>query len=143
MILPDVNVLVYAFHADATAHARYRPWLLDVVNGPTELALTDATLIGFIRLVTNPRVFEDPAPTGEAVEFASRLTHARGARWLANTAAAWDRFEVIASNDRHVRANLIPDAWLAALAISNGCRLATADRGFARFEGLDWFDPAA
>jgi len=141
MILPDVNVLVYAFHADAADHARYRPWLLDVVNGPTELALTDATLIGFVRLVTNPRVFEDPAPIGEAVGFASHLTQARGARWLASTAAAWDRFEAIASSDRQVRANLVPDAWLAALAISNGCRLATADRGFARFDGLDWFDP--
>jgi predicted nucleic acid-binding protein len=40
-----------------------------------------------------------------------------------------------------VRGPLVPDAWLAALALSHGCRLATADRGFARFDGLDWFVP--
>lgn len=58
------------------------------------------------------------------------------------TAATWERFRVIAERDPQVRGPLVPDAWLAALALSHGCELATADRGFARFEGLAWFVPA-
>jgi len=42
-----------------------------------------------------------------------------------------------------ISGTLVPDAHLAAVALTHGCRLATADRGFARFPGLDWFDPAA
>lgn len=65
----------------------------------------------------------------------------RRARQLAPTAATWERLEAIATRDNPIRGPLVPDAWLAALALSHGCRLATADRGFARFEDLDWFVP--
>lgn len=47
----------------------------------------------------------------------------------------------IAERDPQVRGPLVPDAWLAAVAVSHGCRLATADRDFTRFDGLDWFVP--
>ncbi|MGH3918040.1 MAG: PIN domain-containing protein, partial [Pseudonocardiaceae bacterium] len=57
--------------------------------------------------------------------------------------AAWTELERLAQQDRGLRANLVPDALLAALARTHGCRLATADRGFARFPGLHTFDPAA
>jgi predicted nucleic acid-binding protein len=55
--------------------------------------------------------------------------------------ATWERFRAIAERDPQVRGPLAPDAWLAAVAISHGRRLASADGGFARFEGLDWFVP--
>ncbi len=54
----------------------------------------------------------------------------------------WSTFAALVDDDAQLRANLLPDAWLVALAKAHGCRLATADRGFARFGGLDWFDPA-
>ncbi len=57
------------------------------------------------------------------------------------TETVWTTFAALANADSQVRSNLIPDAWLAALALAHGCRLATADRGFARFDGLEWFDP--
>jgi len=141
VILADVNVLVYAHRQDTEHHERYADWLAQARVGTEELALTEVTLTGFLRIVTNPRIFTEPATLAEAMAFVDGLRHARRARWLAASTAAWRAFAEIADADSRVRGNLVPDAWLAALARAHGCRLATADRGFARFEGLDWFDP--
>lgn len=142
MIVLDVNVVVYAYRREAEHHDRYASWLSDLVAGRDDIGLVESTLIGFARIVTNPRIVGDPAPTGEALAFIDVLRGAPRARSLAAGAATWDVFRTIVGVDQMVRGNLIPDAWLAALAISNGSRLATADRGFARFDSLDWFDPA-
>jgi uncharacterized protein len=91
--------------------------------------------------VTSARILPDPAPTTRALRFVDALRAAPRARQLAPTAATWERLRIIATRDEQVRGPLVPDAWLAALAISHGCRLATADRGFARFDELDWFVP--
>jgi len=94
-----------------------------------------------VRIVTNRRVMPTPAPVGLALDFVARLRAARRARWLQAGSASWSRMGEIAKQDRGITGNLVPDAYLAALALAHGCRLATADRGFARFPGLDWFDP--
>jgi toxin-antitoxin system PIN domain toxin len=140
LILPDVNVLVYAFRREAADHERYASWLSTALVR-SELALVETVLLGMIRIVTSPRIMADPAPTPVALRFVEVLLAAPRARPLAPTAAAWERFRAIVARDELVRGPLVPDAWLAALALSHGCRLATADRGFARFEGLDWFVP--
>ncbi len=141
MILPDVNVLVYAFRREADDHDRYASWLAETV-ARSELALVETVLLGMVRVVTSPRIMADPAPTPIALRFVETLLAAPRARQLAPTAATWLQLGAIAAGDGQVRGPLVPDAWLAALALSHGCRLATADRGFARFEGLDWFIPA-
>jgi len=143
VILPDVNVLVYAFRREAHGHDRYASWLAEMVRGAEELALVDAPLIGFLRIVTNRRVFATPAPADLALDFVTRLRNGARARWLPTGAPSWDRLDQLVARDRGIVGNLVPDAHLAALALAHGCRLATADRGFARFPGLDWFDPAA
>ncbi|WP_250287099.1 MULTISPECIES: type II toxin-antitoxin system VapC family toxin [unclassified Frankia] len=142
MILPDVNVLVYAYRREAQNHATYASWLTATVGGRDELALTDHCLTGFLRIVTNPRILADPAPTADALRFVNRLRTAPRGRPLTATPATWDVLGTHVSQDQGIRGNLVPDAYLAALAISHGCRLATTDRGFARFPGLDFFDPA-
>lgn len=141
MILPDVNVLVFAFRREAPGHPSYAEWLTGVVHGSDELGLHEAPLVSFVRLVTNARVFPKPAPTATALTFLDRLVGAPRARWLSPSAACWDQFTALARADRALVGNLVPDALLAALALAHGARLATADRGFARFAGLDWFDP--
>jgi uncharacterized protein len=141
VILPDVNVLVYAYRREPPDHERYATWLAGLVGGADDLALTDVVLTGVVRIVTHPRIVADPAPMTEALAFVGALRRARRARWLAPTTAAWDRLDTLARTDPMVRANLVPDAWLASLAIAHGARLATADRGMARFDGLDWFTP--
>lgn len=142
MIVPDVNVLVYAFRRESEHHERYAAWLNERAAGPDELGLVDPVLLGFLRIVTNPRIYSPPETTLTALEFVDALRAARRARSLVANDATWARFRGVVETDRQVRANLVPDAWLAAVTIAHGARLATADRGFARFETLDWFDPA-
>ncbi|MDQ3643502.1 MAG: PIN domain-containing protein [Actinomycetota bacterium] len=138
-----MNVLVYAFRREAPDHQTYANWLAGVVGGEEELALHDSSLSGFVRIVTNPRVVSTPAPTLLVLDFVTRLREARRPRWLGAGDLSWARLEQLAHADRGIMGNLVPDAHLAALALAHGCRVATADRGFARFPGLDWFDPAA
>ena len=143
MILPDVNVLVYAFRREAGQHEAYASWLAGVVDGADELALHDASLSGFVRIVTSPRFLEDPAPTRAALDFVDRLRGAARARWVPAGHQAWQRLGSLVGGDSGIRGNRVPEAHLAGVALAHGCRLATADRGFARYPGLRWFDPAA
>ena len=73
MILPDVNVLVCAYRGDAPRHDRYRIWPEGVLNAREAYGLSDLVLAGFMRVVTHPRVFSPPSPTGHALEFAEAL----------------------------------------------------------------------
>lgn len=142
IVLPDVNVLVYAFRRESPLHERYAEWLADLLSGTDEVGVTEGTLTGFLRIVTNPRIYADPAPTSAALAFVDAVRLSRRRRWIAATDAVWTTLSALVTTDPQVRGNLLPDAWLAALALAHGCRIATADRGFARFGGLDWFDPA-
>jgi uncharacterized protein len=141
VILPDVNVLVAAFHHDAHGHEAVRTWLHDHLATGTELALCDATVAGLLRIATHPRIFTDPAPVDHALAFVDILAgHGRG-RWLSGGSVVLARFRRLAAVDAHLRGNLVPDAWLAALALEHGATVATLDRGFARFDGLTLVDP--
>ena len=141
MILTDVNVLIYAFRAEASQHEAYAGWLTEVINGADELALHDPVLAGFVRIVTNPRIMSDPAPTRRALDFVTALRGAERARWIPSGHQSWEVLGRFVDGDAAVRANLIPDAHLAATALAHGARLATVDHGFARYPGLRWFDP--
>lgn len=140
--LADVNVLVYAFDEEAHDHSRYLDWLSGVLGARRPFALVDTVLAGFVRVVTNPRIFEHPARTSEALSFVDGIIESTASVWLQSDRAAWNGLGALVEDDPTIRGTHIPDAYLAALAIANGARLATADRGFARYPGLDWFDPA-
>ena len=140
MILPDVNILIYAFLEDADHHDIYRRWL-ESVRGDEELLLPDAVLSGFLRIVTNRRVQAVPAPITEAFAFTTALT--KDGRFLDHSPSVWRAFGILVEGDQQIVGNLVSDAYLAAVAISHKARLATRDRGFGRFPGLRWFDPAA
>jgi toxin-antitoxin system PIN domain toxin len=143
VILPDVNTLVYAYRRETQNHHAYASWLTEIVAGKEELALVDHCLAELLRIVTSPRIYADPAPLAEALRFTNRLREARRGRSVTATRATWSVLAGLADADHGLKGNLVPDAYLAALAISHGCRLATADRGFARFQGLDFFNPVA
>lgn len=142
VILPDINVLVYAFRRESAQHGTYADWLARLVAGEDELGLSDQVLGGFLRIVTNRRIYADPAPAAIAVAFVDALRAANRARWLPASEATWERLGAFVQADRQIAGNIVPDALLAATAVAHGCRLATADRGFARFSGLRFFDPA-
>jgi toxin-antitoxin system PIN domain toxin len=141
MILPDVNVLVYAFRREYAEHEYYRGWLHGVLGGSEDLALIDPVLVGFVRIVTHPRIFESPAPMAEVLAFTEVLRTSQVARPVSSSPAVWAQLRGYATSDRMLRGNLVPDAFIAAVASATGARIATADAGFARFPNISWFDP--
>lgn len=140
-ILADVNVLVYAFDMSAKHHGICSEWFGATLGGGDQFALVDTVLAGFVRIVTHPKIFEDPAPTADAIAFVDAVIDAPASGWVSSTRAVWRRFSAIAASDSAVHGVMAPDAYLAAVALTHGARFATADRGFARFEGVKWFDP--
>ena len=142
MLLPDVNVLVYAHRADSPDHPRFRSWLEVVVNGPEAFGLSDLVLSGVIRIVTHPRVFADPTPLARALAFVETLRSAPNRVRIEPGERHWQIFERLC-REASARGNLVPDAWLAALAIESGSEWITTDRDYARFPGLRWRHPLA
>jgi toxin-antitoxin system PIN domain toxin len=141
VILADVNVLVYAHRPDLPQHDRFSAWLSGEVESGRSFALCDASLTGFLRVVTNGRIFTDPTPLEVALNSVEKLREQPGAIHLSPGPRYWSLFADLCSAVG-ARGNDIPDAYLAALAIESGSELITADRGFGRFPGLRWSCPA-
>lgn len=136
----DVNVLVYAHRPEAPHHDRYRAWLEDARRADEPLGLSDLVLSGFTRVVTHPRVFRDPTPVEEALRFCAALRNTDNVIALAPAQRHWSIFADLC-RQIEARGNDVPDAYLAALAIEQGGTWWSADRGFARFPGLQWRHP--
>lgn len=140
MILPDVNVLVYATHDESSDHLKYKAWLEDIVKSGQTFALCDSVLSGFIRIVTHPRIFAAPTPLVEACHLVNALRSHPQCAVIAPGPRHWDIFMDLCKKTG-ARGNLVPDAYLAALAMESGSELMSNDRGFARFPGLRWRHP--
>lgn len=140
MILPDVNVLVYAHRADASNHAAYRRWLEDVINGDQAYGMADIVLSGFLRVVTHPRIFDPPSDLAAALAFANQVRNQPNCIPLNPGERHWIIFSRLCQQ-AGVKGNLVPDAYLAALAIESGSEWVTTDRDFSRFPGLKWHHP--
>ena len=141
MILCDVNVLLHAHKEGSSAHEVLRPWLLDALNDEDmPFGVSDLVLSSLVRIATNRRVFDRPSTLAEALAFAQVVRDAGNAVLIQPGPRHWDVFARLC---RRVGAsgNLVPDAYLAALAIENGCEWISTDRGFARFPGLRWRNP--
>ena len=140
MILPDANVLLYAFRKDSQDHALYRNWLDGVVNGSAAYGISPQVLASVIRIATHPRIFRRPSGLDESASFASLLLDQPHCQIIAPGPRHWTIFLKLCKTAK-TAGNLIQDAWLAALAIESGCEWITTDRDFARFEGLNWRAP--
>lgn len=142
MILIDANILIYARVSSFAQHQAAQDWLDRQLNGVPRVGLPWASLLAFLRVVTNPRLFDRPEPIADAWD--------QMMDWLACD-TAW----IPEPTERHievlgklitlpgVHANLVPDAHLAALAIEHGLTLCSTDGDFARFPGLRWLNPLA
>jgi toxin-antitoxin system PIN domain toxin len=140
MQLPDVNVLIYAHREDAPEHDRYAAWLRALTDSNEPFALSDVVLASFLRIVTNPRIFEPATPMDMAIAFCQRLVDWPRASLIAPSRRHWDLFVDLC---RDIKGSLVADAYIAALAIDHGCELITTDGDFARFRGLRWRHPLA
>jgi toxin-antitoxin system PIN domain toxin len=142
VILPDVNVLVYAFVAESPDHPRYAEWLRHAATGREAFGLSELVLSGFVRIVTNPRVLKVPAPPRDALAFVGTLRTRPNVVLVNPGARHWDIFERLCV-EVGAKGNLVADAYLAALAIESGSEWITTDRDFSRFPGLRWRHPLA
>ena len=131
---PDVNVLVAAFRADHAHHVAARSWLDETRRncsaGRTSLMLLPVAVAGFLRLVTNVRVFVQPDAIDDAVAFVDALLKTPGVSWpVQANANAWPllRGKLLA---RALGGNLVTDAWIAASVEAHGEHLVTFDRDF-------------
>jgi len=140
MIVCDVNVLVYAFRREAEDHARYATWLRETIESDEAYGVSELVLSRFLRIVTHPRVMRRPAPAASAFAFANTVREQPNAMSLSPGPRNWGIFERLC-RDARATGNLVPDAYLAALAIEHGAELITTDRDFARFDGLRWRHP--
>jgi toxin-antitoxin system PIN domain toxin len=141
-MLVDANLLLYAVHEEARHHEGARLWLTKQLNGPHRLALPWQCLGGFLRISTNPRALPNPLSPADAWQQVENWLAAPAA-WVPVPGREHGRIlgELVVKYD--LRANLVPDAMLAALALEHGLTLCSADTDFARFapEGLRWHNP--
>ena len=140
MIIPDINLLIYAHDSSSPFHASAVDWWQSCLGGTAPIGLPHVVAFGFVRIVTNPRVFLNPMTPAEAAG------HVRA--WLGQPPV-----QVIVPSHDHLHqtlelletlgtaGNLVSDAQMAALALDHGAVLHTADTDFVRFPGLRWFNP--
>ena len=140
MLLPDVNILVHAHRLEAPEHGRYSEWLKALAVGPAPFGLSELGASAFVRVVTNPKIWDEPTSTEDALEFIERLRLRSNARLLTHGPTSWVHFARLCREAR-ARGKLVADAYHAALAIEHGCELITADGDFARFAGLRYRHP--
>ena len=140
MILIDANLLLYAYDPNAAEHEPSRVWLERTLSGSSLVRFSWLTVWAFLRIITNPRVFERPLTMTEAEGHVSS--------WLAQPSAGilepgerhWEILRQLA-RDGQASGPLVMDAALAAIAVEHGATLCTTDRDFARFPGLTWTNP--
>jgi toxin-antitoxin system PIN domain toxin len=142
VILIDTNILVHASNAEADQNREIRDWLDGKLGGAAPVGLPWPSLLGFLRIATNPRAFRRP--------LTMKLAWDQVSTWLSAETVFTPE-----PTERHVAVlgellalpgvygNLVPDAHLAALAIEHGLILCSTDGDFARFPGLNWLNPLA
>jgi hypothetical protein len=142
VLIPDVNILLYAYNSDSPRQERARAWWETTLQQPRPVGLPWATSIGFIRIITHRTIWPRPLSPKDAIGIVRT--------WLDHP-----RVRIVTPGEHHaeilfdlllevgVAGNLTNDAHLAALAIEYQAELVSTDTDFARFPGLRWFNPLA
>lgn len=141
-MLVDADILLAARDATNPRHDRAKEWLTEQLNGPVRVGLPWSSLLAFVRISTHPRAYREPLGPDEAWQQVTEWLDA-GPAWVP---VPTDRHAEVLGGliRRHqVRANLVPDAHLAALAIEHGLKVCSADTDFARFTEVTWVNPLA
>lgn len=140
MIVPDTNLLLYAYRSEVPLHAPAREWWESLVNGDERVGIPWSVVSGFVRMITNRSAYTDPATPSQAFDFVNE--------WFASP-----NVETINPGTRHldlfrrnletagVGGNLVTDAHIAALAMEYQAEVHSNDSDFARFPGLRWQNP--
>ena len=140
MILPDANLLLYAYHPRAEQHEASRNWLEAALSGSELVQFPWLTLWAFLGISTNPRAFEEPLSIAEATTNVSAWLERPNAVVVEAGERHWKILRLLLDTSQSA-GPLVTDAALAALAIEHGATLHTTDRDFSRFPGLNWTNP--
>jgi uncharacterized protein len=142
VILPDVNVLIYAFRKDVPEHATCNPWLTAVVASDARFGLSRLALAALVRITTNARLQRGPSSPAEAFAFCDYLLSQPNCHLVQPGERHWEIFKRICRQTGIIGPR-VTDAWYAALAIESDCEWITFDRDYARFPGLKWRVPGS
>jgi toxin-antitoxin system PIN domain toxin len=140
VLVPDVNILIYAHRPESARHSEYRDWLTARLTGDEPFGVSELVLSGFLRITTNARAYVEPTPPDVAMLFCDSVRDSPAAVPVRPGKRHWSIFAEL-YRAAGARANLVPDAFQAALAIELGATWVTTDRGFARWPELRW-EPA-
>lgn len=141
MIFPDVNMLLYAYDRNSTLHLEAKDWLEETLSGK-EVFFSWQTITGFLRILTHPSILKNPAPLAEAVQVVSDWLERENTHLVTFGKRNWPLFAKMLTESQ-AKGNLVMDAHVAAMAASCGATVASTDRDFTRFPGLQFTNPIA
>ena len=141
MILPDVNLVIYAYNEDAPFHAAAKAWWERCLSGTEPVGLAWVIVLSFVRLMSNRRVLAKSMSAAESVEQCRLWMLCPNVRIVLPGRTHMDILAGLLAGP--MGPNLVTDAHLAALAIEHQAELHSNDSDFARFSGLTWRNPIA
>ena len=139
MILPDVNLLLYAYDKSSEFHLDASAWLESTLE-TQQVYFSWHTLTGFLRIITNPRSSKFPLPLDVAIEIVDSWLEIENSHLVSLEKKNWPLFSRLLK-DAQASGNLVMDAHVAAMAASCGAKLASTDRDFTRFPGIQLVNP--
>lgn len=142
MIVPDLNLLLYAHNTGATSHSTAHRWWADLLQGDETVGVPWVVATGFVRLMSNPLILEPTLPPSAAVDY---VRHWFNHEHVSPLNPTDDHIAILSQllNIPGSGPNLVTDAHIATLALEHDATVHTADSDFSRFPGLRWINPLA
>lgn len=142
MILVDANLLIYAVNKDLPEHKRARLWWEEALSGVDDVGLAWMSLMAFLRICTNARIFENPLSPEQALAFIDEWLDRPNVSMVVPGVGHWAILKNL-MRQTGTAGNLTTDAHIAALALEHGCTVCSADNDFKRFPGVAHVNPLA
>jgi len=142
VIIPDVNIWIPALRSDLSDHERYRDWLSAAIDAAEPLGISELVLSGVVRILTNSQIFQKPSSATDVLAALDSIQSAPGTRPVRPGEHHWSIFADLCVATA-AKANLVADAYHAALAIEHDAIFITNDRDFGAFRGLSVRPPFA
>ncbi len=140
MIVPDVNLLVYAYNSTSPHHEAAKAWWDDLIAGSEEVALPWVVVTGFIRMMANPSVVSPPVPPVVSV---AHIRHWFQHPHINPINPGNDHLDWLDGNFEFagIGRNMVADTHIASIAMEHDAEVHSRDSDFSRFPGLKWHDP--
>ncbi len=141
MIKPDVNLLVYAHDDTSSFHESASLWFEEVLS-TEQVFFSWHTICGFLRVVTNNKIYKNPITIDQAIDIVDSWLERENTYLVSLEKRNWPLFTRMLLEGQ-AKGNLVMDAHIAAMAASCGATVASTDRDFTRFPGLQFTNPIA